>query len=427
MRTSGLLGGRVRPRFGSEFRVLWAAAAVSNLGDGLRIAALPLLAATITRDPAQVAAVTAAIWLPWVLLGLYAGALVDRADRPALVRNVQLARLMVGATLGALVFVDRATMPVIYAAAFLIGAGEVLVESALQSLVPRVVARDELEGANSRLIAAETAGNELVGPPVGAFLFAAVPAAPFLVDAASYGASAAAAQHLSSRPPRGRRPRIPRRRITSEVVDGLRWLRAHSYMRAITVWGGVFNIGSTAAYSLLVLFALEVLDVGDLGYGLLLSVAAVGGLVGAALASPFARRLGRGGAILVGAAGSGAAASVVGLVDNAYVAAALLFVGSCGGVVVNVVGRALRQAIVPNQLLGRVTSSGRVVVYGGMPLGAALGGWIGRTLGLRAAFVIGGLIMTAMSLAIAPWLRERLIEESLAEFAPRNRRSGKFE
>jgi MFS family permease len=78
----------VRRRLGSEFRVLWAAAAVSNLGDGLRVAALPLLAATITRDPAQIAAVTAAIWLPWLLIGLYAGALVDRADRPALIRNV---------------------------------------------------------------------------------------------------------------------------------------------------------------------------------------------------------------------------------------------------------------------------------------------------------------------------------------------------
>jgi MFS family permease len=85
----------VRRRLGSEFRVLWAAAAVSNLGDGLRVAALPLLAATITRDPAQIAAVTAAIWTPWLLIGLYAGALADRADRPALIRNVQLARLMV--------------------------------------------------------------------------------------------------------------------------------------------------------------------------------------------------------------------------------------------------------------------------------------------------------------------------------------------
>src|SRR5918996_1369491 len=381
------VGAPVRRRLGSEFRVLWTAAAVSNLGDGLRVAALPLLAATITRDPAQIAAVTAAIWLPWLLIGLYAGALVDRADRPALIRNVQLARLMVGATLGALVLVHRASMPVIYAAAFLIGAGEVLVESALQSLVPRVVTRDDLERANSRLIAAETAGNELVGPPVGAFLFTAVPAAPFLVDAASYAASAAAVQQLSSRLARGRRPRIPLRRITGEIVDGLRWLRAHNYMRAITVWGGVFNIGSTA---------------------------------GTAVASPFAGRVGRGRGILVGAAGSGAAASIVGLVDNAYGAAALLFAGSCGGVVVNVVARAPRQAVVPDQLLGRVTSSGRVVVYAGMPLGAALGGWIGRTLGLRAAFVIGGAIMTAISLAITPWLRERVIEEARNRAQPDN-------
>jgi predicted MFS family arabinose efflux permease len=311
--------------------------------------------------------------LPWLLTGLYAGALVDRVDRAALVRNVQLGRLIVAAALGALVLAHRASIPVIYAAAFFIGAGEVLVESALQSLVPRVVTRDDLERANSRLIAAETAANELVGPPVGALLFTLLPAAPFLIDAASYGASATAVQRLTSRLPSERRLRVPLHRIIGEVIGGLRWLRAHSYLylRAITVWGGVFNIGSTAAYSLLVLFALDVLGVGELGYGVLLSVVAVGGLVGTAAASPLARRVGRGRAILIGAAGSGVAASIVGVIDKAYGAAALLCVGSCAGVVVNVIGRALRQAMVPDVLLGRVTSSVRVVVYGGMPLGAA--------------------------------------------------------
>lgn len=155
----------MRHRLGSQFRVLWTAAAVSNLGDGLRVAALPLLAATITRDPARIAAVTAAIWLPWVLIGLYAGALIDRVDRAPLVRNVQFSRFTVAAALGVLVLADQASMPVIYAAAFVIGVGEVLVEPALQSLIPRVAAGDDLERANGRLIAAETAGNELVGPP----------------------------------------------------------------------------------------------------------------------------------------------------------------------------------------------------------------------------------------------------------------------
>jgi MFS family permease len=101
------------------------------------------------------------------------------------------------------------------------------------------------------------------------------------------------------------------------------------------------------------------------------------------------------------------------MINSTCGAAALLFVGSGAGVIVNVIGRALRQAMVPDTLLGRVTSSGRVVLYGGMPLGAALGGWIGRTLSLRAAFIIGGAIMTAVSLAITPWLRERAIEEAL--------------
>lgn len=395
------------------FRVLWSAAAVSNLGDGLRVAALPLLAAAITRDPAAIAAVTAMIWLPWLILGLYAGALVDRIDRPRLIRNIQLCRLTVEIVLAALVIVGQASMPVIYAAALLIGVGEVLVDNALQSLVPRVVGRDGLERANSRLIAAETVGNELLGPPVGAWLFALAPAVPFVVDAASYGYSASAAHRLSRRLLSAPLPRVPLRHITGEVVDGLRWLRGHSYLWAITVWGGVFNIGSTACFSLLVLFALEVLNTGDVGYGVLLGVVAVGGVLGAAVAAPLARRVGRGRTILLGAAGSGVVVSIVGLVSSTYGAGVLLFASSGLGAVVNVVGRALRQAMVPDRILGRVTGANRMVVYGAMPIGAALGGWIARTLGLRAAFIIGGLIMTAISLALAPWLRERVIKDAL--------------
>lgn len=316
---------------------------------------------------------------------------------------------MVAAVLGALVLLHEVSMPAVYVVAFLVGAGEVLTESALQSLVPRLVARSDLERANSRLIATETAGDELAGPPLGALLFAAAPAVPFLLDAASYGGSAVAAGRLARRLPAEARSRVPLRQISGEVIDGLRWLLGHRYLRAMTVWGGVFNIGSAASFSLLVLLALEVLGTGELGYGLLLGVAAGGGLVGTVLAPPLARRIGRGRTILIGAVGSGVTVVAVGLVDDAYIAAALLFANSCCGVMVNVVGRALRQSMVPARLLGRVHSSGRVVVYAGLPLGAALGGWIARLHDLRAAFVVGGLMMTAVSFAVAPWLREELI------------------
>jgi len=398
---------------GPRFRLLWRAAAVSNVGDGVRVAALPLLAATITRDPVPVAIVTAALWLPWLVLGLHAGAVVDRVDRPVLIRNVQASRLLVEGSLAALVLTGHASMPAIYVAAFAIGAGEVLVDNALQSLVPRVAGRDDLERANSRLIAAETVGNELVGPPVGAALFAALPALPFGIDAASYGYSAWTAHRLSLRLPTEDAPVGVRRRIWHDMVDGLRWLRGHSYLRAITIWGGVFNVGSTAAISLLVLFALEVLDTGQAGYGVLLAVVAAGGLTGTAAASGLARRIGRGSTILVGAVGSGAAVAAVGAVDHAGVAAMLLFASGGLGAMVNVVGRALRQAMVPGSLLGRVTGANRVVVYGAMPIGATLGGWIARTASLPAAFAVGGLIMTAVSIGVAPWLREHLINDAL--------------
>lgn len=406
----------VRARLEPPYWLLWTTAAVSNAGDGLRVAALPLLAATITTDPGRVAAVSAAIWLPWLLFGLHAGAFVDRLDRPRLIRNVQLGRLLVAAALAGLVLADSVPIVTVYTVAFAIGVGEVLTENALQSLVPRVVtSRAQLEAANSRLIAAETAGNELLGPPVGGLLFGVVPALPFLADAASYGCSAAAAELLRRRMPPERRSLASQRGMSGEIADGMRWLRRHEFLRALTFWGGVFNIGSTAAFSLLVLLALEELGLSAFGFGLLLSVSAVGGLAGTSVASLIARRVGPGRTILAGGAISGATVAVVGLLRDPWLVAVTLFINSFSGVLVNVVGRALRQAMVPNRLLGRVHSAGRVVVYAGMPMGAGLGGWIASTWSVRDAFVVGGILMITVSLAIAPWLRRHVIDAALAE------------
>lgn len=401
-------------RLSRTFELLLGASAVSNFGDGLRVAALPLLAADVTRDPLQIAAVTAAIWLPWLAFGLYGGAIADRMDQPSLLLNVQIARLLVSAILVILVALDRASMPAIYAAAFAIGMGEVITEPVMQALVPRLVANDHLERANSNLLAAEMAGNELVGPPIGGFLFAVSPAIPFAVDAASYGCSAAVAQRLKRRLPSVEHTRAPLRQITSEVIQGVRWLSGHSYLRAVTIWGGFFNLGSSAYYSVLVLFALDVLRTTETGYGLLVSSLAAGGLLGTVIASPLAKRLGRGRAILLASTTSGLAASAVGLTSNAYLAGCLMFLGGGAGIVVNVIGRALRQSLVPTELLGRVTSSGRIVVYGAIPLGSALGGWLGNSFGLRAPYVVGGLIMAAASLALGPWLRESVIQAAQA-------------
>ena len=163
---------------------------MSNLGDGLRVTALPLLAASITRDPSAIAAVTAVVWLPWLVFGIIGGTIVDRVPRIGLIVFVQVARMLVIGALGAMVWLDQASMLVIYVVAFVIGIGEVLADTTMQTLIPAVVPDEDLEQANGQLYAAQAVANDFAGPPVGSVLFAALTWIPFALNAVAWGASA---------------------------------------------------------------------------------------------------------------------------------------------------------------------------------------------------------------------------------------------
>jgi MFS family permease len=163
---------------GRNFHRLWAAAAVSNLGDGLRLVAFPLLAATITRDPGLVAGVTVALRLPWLLFSIPAGELADLVDRRKLMAFVSGIQAAVMALFGLALLAGGAQLPLLYVVAFFLGIGEVTFDTAAQTLIPATVDQQNLERANGRLIVTERIVNELIGPPVGSFLFAAVAAAP---------------------------------------------------------------------------------------------------------------------------------------------------------------------------------------------------------------------------------------------------------
>ena len=163
---------------GPNYRRVWAAAAASNLADGIFWVALPLIAVTLTTEPALVAGVAVAARLPWLFFVLFAGAIADRVDRRATMRNVQLLRVAVVAGLLLLALTDSLALPVLYAAALALGIGETFYDTAGMSIMPSLVPRELLSRANSRLYAVEMAANELVGPPLGGLLVAAaIPAA----------------------------------------------------------------------------------------------------------------------------------------------------------------------------------------------------------------------------------------------------------
>ncbi|MDP9373173.1 MAG: MFS transporter, partial [Chloroflexota bacterium] len=172
-----------RRGLGPEFRKLWAASAVSNLGDGVALVAAPLLAAALTRDPALVAGLAVAQQLPWLLFALLSGALADRLDRRRAMAAVGAGRAALIGALGIAVLLDHANLPLLYAVFFLLGVGETLFDTTAATVLPAVVPREQLPRANARLSGIATVTNHFIGKPLGGLLFAAAAALPFLLGA----------------------------------------------------------------------------------------------------------------------------------------------------------------------------------------------------------------------------------------------------
>jgi len=398
------------------FSRLLASSVVSNLGDGLRVTALPLLAASLTRDPAAIAAVTAVVWLPWLVFGLVGGTVVDRVSRIGLLIGVQVARMLVIAALALLVWQDQASMAVIYVVAFCIGIGEVLADTAMQAVIPTLVAEPELERANGQLYATQAVANDFVGPPVGGVLYAGWAAVPFAANAAAWALSAILLSRLFVIQPR--RIARPATSFVEDVVVGAKWLSRHEVLRVLLVWGAIVNASLVAFGSITVLFALEILGVSEAAFGFLAAAIGLGGITGTLVAGRLVRRFGRGRLIGAGAVAGGAGGMLAGLVGSPVLFAALMFVLTASAAVVSIVVSALRQSIVPNELLGRVHATFRVFSYGAIPLGALAGGWIAGAYGLRAPYLIGGVIVMAAGVVVGRWVNDASIARSRAATGP---------
>jgi MFS family permease len=396
----------------TPFGRLFTASAISNLGDGLRLTALPLLAASLTRDPGAIAAITAVIMLPWLLFGALGGAIVDRVHRVHLLLVVQLGRMAVVAALAVVVLSGNASMPLIYLAAFLFGVGEVLADTTMQALLPAIVPHTQLERANGRLYASHAVGNEFVGPPLGSVTFAAIPAAPFALNALAWGAAALSlARFEVDQPHRAARPPTS---LLQDIVAGARWLFAHSLLRAVLIWAVFVNASLASFTSLYVLFALEVLGISEAAFGFLAAAAGVGGVAGTLVAGRLVDRFGRGLVVQAGSVVCGVAAISAGLLTSPIPFAAMIVALTASAAVVIIVLTALRQSIVPGRLLGRAIATQRAFTYGALPVGALFGGWLASVTNLSAPFLLGGTVVVLAGLLIGPWLTPAAIEQARA-------------
>ena len=385
---------------------LWWANAISSTGDGAFVAALPLLAVTITRDPRLVSVVTAATYLPWMVLSLPAGALVDRYDRATLMWRSQAVQAAVVAAVAILIAFRIADIAVLGVAGLLLGCAEVVFSNAAQSVLPALVPPELLPKANGSQQVSLTVGESFLGPPAGSLLFAAAAALPFGLDAASFAGSAA----LLARLPRtglsgtevsgtGRRPAI-----RTQIAEGLRWLARHRLLRVVAVLLGVYNFANQMGQAILVLLATQTLHLGTRGYGFLLAATAVGSVIGGLVNPLLTRRLGLLPSLITGAAIDAAAFVGIGLAPDPAVAAVMLAGQGFSVTMWNIVTVSLRQQIVPAALLGRVNSVYRMLGWGLMPLGALAGGFVAHAAGLRAPYIVAGVLCALSMLAALPFL-----------------------
>ncbi|NUP50777.1 MAG: MFS transporter [Catenulispora sp.] len=390
-------------RPGRDWRLLFTASTISVLGDGAFVAALPLLAAGYTRDPRLISGLTVAGTLPWLVFSLQSGAIADRSESRRLSIVAQGWQLLCVALVG-LLALDRGAswgLAALYVLAFGLGMAAALAKSASQPLMTSIVAREHLVSANGRLFTAQSVARDFAGPAVGAALFALAPTLPFWADVATFAAS----MLLIARLPKPAAPAPnadqPRRRLRADVKEGLTWLAHHRLLRTTTLLSAVANFGNTMGYATLVLY------VGTHRYGLLLSIAAIGGIIGGLASRGAVARFGGYTVVRFTTTVTPLAGIGIGVFGpDPIVVAVLLGVGSMSASLWNVAVVSQRQRLVPQHLLARVSSAGIMVVWGMQPLGALTGGLVAARFGLGTPWVIGGALRLAASvLAIRP-LRE---------------------
>jgi MFS family permease len=429
---------------GVNYWKLWTASVISNLGDGVSSVAYPWLASSITRNPLHIAAVAVVTRLPWLLFSLPAGVVTDRVDRRRLAAWMDIFRFLFTLGVAFVVLASQSSLAspaeiasgaasppanatlllaLVYVAALLLGTAEVFRDNSAQTLLPAIVDKENLERANGRMWGAEMVMNSFIGPPLAGILIAVAFSLPFFVDAATFAVAAALLFLIVGEfRPRGDPDDVPDLAASfwEDLKEGVRWLWGHPLFRPMAIALGVLNGTMMMSLATFVLFAQEVLDLDATRFGLLTTGVALGGVIGSFVAHRVAKALGQGGSLFATIVALAASALVSGLTSSFWVFWAMGVVTAMAGTLWNVITVSLRQALIPDRILGRVNSVYRFIGWGIMPIGSALGGIVvaavepsvGREWALRAPFLLAALITLAMFFYAVPRLNSARIDEA---------------
>jgi MFS family permease len=400
-RVAGLLAGR-------DFRRLWIGETTSLLGSSVASVALPLVAVvTLQASTFTVAVLTATAWLPWLLLGLPAGAWVDRLPQRPVMLVADAVSFTVFVSVPITAWFGVLTVAQLLAAAFLGGCAKVFFGTAYRSYLPSLVDSERLPGANAWLQGSESTA-DVVGPGIAGLIAQAFGAVSgVLADALSFVVSALCLRSLSTSG--ARRGVGPRRRLRSEMADGLRFVFGDPYLRVLACFSATSNIALAGLSAIAVVFLVRDVGVSPGAAGITLALGQIGGVAAAMVSGRLARRFGTARTMVLSEV---LAAPLLGLLGLTRSGAGLVFfvagifaigLGVCTS---NILTTTFRQQYCPPELLGRVTSCTAVVNYSMIPLGGVLAGALGSVLGVRETiWIMAGVQVLAVCILLASRLR----------------------
>ncbi len=409
----------------AEFYRLLIAWSSSLIADGMRFAAVPLLALATHPSAAAVSAVATAMSLPWLLVALPAGALVDRVDPAKVIIAANLGRAVVAGVLVYSILTGRVDIPLLCAVGFALTAAETFADSAAQSLLVQIVPSPQLERANARFVGSENIGLDLIGPLTAGALFALVSWLPFALAGVIFVAAAGVMTTLTGRGgdrsgTTGETPAAGATANRPSAREAFRVILADPDLRTLVMTVAVLAGSIAAAEGVLVIYSASSLHLPEALYPTLLACYSVGLLAAVAVVSRWGGRV-RQELLMMGAvAAIGMTLLAMGLFPHPVVAWCCFAVMGAGGGTWNVLSATRRQRRTPRHVVARVSSAFRAIGWGALPLGTALGGWAGQRWGVPTVFVLAGVVVLALGLGVAPFfVRHRsLPQDGASSFAP---------
>ena len=406
-----------------NFNLLLIASTFSNLADGIAGFAYPWLFSLLTRDPLLISIVSVLVNLPRLIFVLFAGVIADKFNRQKILMYTRLGQVFLTSIFIVLIYLNLDNIPkevqfnepqfeskfliisAAYLLAFMFGLLEVTRDNAAQAFLPQIVSKDNLPKANGRLFGIEIVTNNFLGTPVGGFLIGLSLITPFIIDTLLMLVSVFFITGIKGR---FERPEdINKDQNTSEMIkEGVEWLKNNTLLKRLAIYTGIANFFGSMQFPIMILFAQELIGLNAIQYSFLAYGAAIGGLVGSQVANKINAKLEESKTLLISVALFGIGMFAPYVTSNPFIVAGSFGLSSFGSVLWNVQAVSIRQALIPDNLLGRVNSVYRLLALGLNPIGAIFGGTIvkildnsfSREFALRFPFLLGGIFMLILFL-----------------------------